>query len=412
MLERFRALVVLMHDVVKELQAKAMAAEVEVEVDAGRGGPAAKIVSEIKKLFKLINVTGDDEVDDDGTLQPNARLALAEASASSTSSEILSPFRAAVGATRLAQRIGGPGSGSGSGPGLATPTAAGRGTLRSLAASNAAGMAKAGRGTVSSLYAFSPRGKEQKKSTQRMREREELARELRGLLYLDPKRVAANLHKVVAQPHVLLSLHRALTTTNPGGEPDNGEAVRQLAFFANSLHNRRLCQPPPVPQMKSWTCFTPHYQEEVACTMGGLHATTEDNASLLTILKSLHPDEWANLTERINLVDRTEHINNNSNSDSSSSSSNNNNNSSTPLDVHTHEEGSESGQDRYDRERAATRQQQLGREETEQAVQQWASDRTQVLSCTVALSLAFTVTAHRLPLTTHLSPSPSSSPSP
>ena len=66
--------------------------------------------------------------------------------------------------------------------------------------------------------------------------------------------------------------------------------------------------------------------------MAGLHATTADNASLLTILKvrvrisrylarpltltlalplpltilkSLHPDEWANLTERIDLVDRT-----------------------------------------------------------------------------------------------------------
>ena len=134
---------------------------------------------------------------------------------------------------------------------------------------------------------------------------------------------------------MLLSLHRALTTTNPGGEPDNGEAVRQLVFFANSLHNRRLCQPPPVPLMKSWTCFTPHYQEEVACTMGGLHATTEDNASLLTILKSLHPDEWANLTERINLVDTA------------------------AVDL-------------------------VGREETDQAVQQWASDRSQVPSCTLS----------------------------
>jgi hypothetical protein len=38
--------------------------------------------------------------------------------------------------------------------------------------------------------------------------------------------------------------------------------------------------------------------------MEGLHATTENNASLLTILKSLHPDEWANLTQRINLVER------------------------------------------------------------------------------------------------------------
>ena len=69
--------------------------------------------------------------------------------------------------------------------------------------------------------------------------------------------------------------------------------------------------------------------------MGGLHATTEDNASLLTILKSLHPDEWANLTERINLVDTA------------------------AVDL-------------------------VGREETDQAVQQWASDRSQVPSCTLS----------------------------
>ena len=133
---------------------------------------------------------------------------------------------------------------------------------------------------------------------------------------------------------MLLSLHRALTTTNPGGEPDNGEAVRQLVFFANSLHNRRLRQPPPVPLMKSWSCFTPHYQEKVACSMSGLHAITEDNASELTMLKSLHPDEWANLKERINLVE----------------------NSTTLLGMHSH------------------------KEQQRKEIEQWASDRSQVLS--------------------------------
>ena len=146
--------------------------------------------------------------------------------------------------------------------------------------------------------------------------------------------------------------------------------------------------------MKSWSCFTPHYQEEVACTMGGLHATTEDKASDLTILKSLHPDEWANLTERIKLVDRNVYSNNqnstssSTNSTSSSTSSSNSSSSSTnstPLDMPTHEEAAESGQsgqDPYDRERPATSQQQ--RDEIEQSqrdeIEQWASDRSQVLS--------------------------------
>ena len=133
---------------------------------------------------------------------------------------------------------------------------------------------------------------------------------------------------------MLFSLHRALTTKNPGGEPDNSEAVRQLVYFANSLHNRRLRQPPPVPRMKSWSCFTPHFQEKVACSMSGLHAITEDNASELTMLKSLHPDEWANLKERINLVE----------------------NSTTLLGMHSH------------------------KEQQRKEIEQWASDRSQVLS--------------------------------
>ena len=57
--------------------------------------------------------------------------------------------------------------------------------------------------------------------------------------------------------HVLATLNRAFTCPNPGSEPRSEEAKRQLLFFANSLHNRRLVRPPPVHQMKTWSALTP-----------------------------------------------------------------------------------------------------------------------------------------------------------
>jgi len=62
---------------------------------------------------------------------------------------------------------------------------------------------------------------------------------------------------------VLAALSRTLTTSNPGGEPRNEEARRQLIFFCNSLHNRDLRQPPPVTAMRSLTSFTPYFAEDV-----------------------------------------------------------------------------------------------------------------------------------------------------
>ena len=44
---------------------------------------------------------------------------------------------------------------------------------------------------------------------------------------------------------VLESLLDALTSPNPGGEPRNFEARRQLLFFCNSLHNHLMTTPPP-----------------------------------------------------------------------------------------------------------------------------------------------------------------------
>ena len=64
---------------------------------------------------------------------------------------------------------------------------------------------------------------------------------------------------------VLDALVRSLATPNPGGEPVNEEAQRQLIYLCNSMHNRRLVKPPPLSKMKSFTSFTPYYAEDVTC---------------------------------------------------------------------------------------------------------------------------------------------------
>jgi hypothetical protein len=104
---------------------------------------------------------------------------------------------------------------------------------------------------------------------------------------------------------VLRSLLRASQTLNPSGEPLNEQARRQLVFFCNSLHHRRLSRAVSVCDMPSLTSFTPHYSEDVTYSMDALQVADDDNASLLTIIKSLYPDEWANLCERIESVERT-----------------------------------------------------------------------------------------------------------
>jgi len=58
-----------------------------------------------------------------------------------------------------------------------------------------------------------------------------------------------NLHADAAEA-VLGALARTMTTSNPGSEPQNLEAKRQILFFANSLFNTTMVKPPPVSQMK------------------------------------------------------------------------------------------------------------------------------------------------------------------
>ena len=116
---------------------------------------------------------------------------------------------------------------------------------------------------------------------------------------------------------VLEALTRCLTSPNPGGQPVNDEATRQLVYFSNSLHNSRLMQPPNVQRMKSITSFTPYYAEDVLYTEADLYrkkrqvqqgdtskgevvreVTEEDEVTLLDLLQALFPDEWENFKER------------------------------------------------------------------------------------------------------------------
>ena len=114
-------------------------------------------------------------------------------------------------------------------------------------------------------------------------------------------KLAMSLRSLVANPRVMLALHRSCTSTNPGAEPENVEAKRQLIFFCNSLHNSRLLQPPCVKMMRSVSSFTPHFYEDVTQSMTQLQDSGAESASMLSILSALYPDEWENLRERIDM---------------------------------------------------------------------------------------------------------------
>ena len=122
---------------------------------------------------------------------------------------------------------------------------------------------------------------------------------LEALLDADAVEETVQRIKAPATEVVVSSLLRSFTTTNPSSEPVNEEARRQMVFFCNSMHNRRLERPPTIVEMRSLTAFTPHFAEEITYSMEALQIAGDDNASLLTILKSLTPDEWANLCERV-----------------------------------------------------------------------------------------------------------------
>ena len=129
---------------------------------------------------------------------------------------------------------------------------------------------------------------------------------LEQLLTADDEQVRVNWPLAVASQSthaVVEALHRCFFSLNPGGEPTNMEARRQLLFFCNSLFNRRLSKPPPVACMKAWSAFTPHYAEDVTYSMAALREGKEGvNGSLLQLLASLFAEEWGSFCERVGIL--------------------------------------------------------------------------------------------------------------
>ena len=53
--------------------------------------------------------------------------------------------------------------------------------------------------------------------------------------------------------------------------------------------------------MRSFSSFTPHYAEDVTMSISQLLAEGEESQSALSVLQALHPDEWENIIERVDL---------------------------------------------------------------------------------------------------------------
>jgi len=98
---------------------------------------------------------------------------------------------------------------------------------------------------------------------------------------------------------IVESLLNSMNNSNPGGEPRNLEARRQLMFFTNSLSFAALKTPSPLENMRSWSAFTPYFAEEVSYVKDDLTAPLEDQKTLLSLIKATFPTDFENFKERI-----------------------------------------------------------------------------------------------------------------
>jgi hypothetical protein len=90
-------------------------------------------------------------------------------------------------------------------------------------------------------------------------------------------------------------------TSRADAEPVSGEARRRILTFASSLH-MEMPKPKTVDAMKSMTAFTPYYNETALYTRDDIMEEKDGQASILTYLQTVHPDQWSNLTERLGIT--------------------------------------------------------------------------------------------------------------
>ncbi|KAK3152612.1 hypothetical protein QOZ80_2BG0161290 [Eleusine coracana subsp. coracana] len=79
--------------------------------------------------------------------------------------------------------------------------------------------------------------------------------------------------------------------------PSNLEARRRISFFATSLF-MDMPAAPKVRNMLSFSIITPYFLEEVKFSDEELHSD-QDEASILSYMQKIYPDEWKNFLERL-----------------------------------------------------------------------------------------------------------------
>ncbi|XP_062218735.1 putative callose synthase 8 [Phragmites australis] len=79
--------------------------------------------------------------------------------------------------------------------------------------------------------------------------------------------------------------------------PSNLEAQRRISFFATSLF-MDMPAAPKVRSMLSFSIITPYFMEEVKFSEDELHSN-QDEASVLSYMQKIYPDEWKNFLERL-----------------------------------------------------------------------------------------------------------------
>ncbi|KAG8070458.1 hypothetical protein GUJ93_ZPchr0006g42597 [Zizania palustris] len=95
-------------------------------------------------------------------------------------------------------------------------------------------------------------------------------------------------------------LHLLLNTKEKAVDvPSNSEARRRISFFATSLF-MDMPAAPKVSSMLSFSIITPYFMEEVKFSEEEL-LYDQDEASILSYMQKIYPDEWKNFLDRLGL---------------------------------------------------------------------------------------------------------------
>lgn len=99
-------------------------------------------------------------------------------------------------------------------------------------------------------------------------------------------------------------LRQILKVRRVDAVPKNTEALRRILTFASSLH-MTMPEPKTVAKCKSLTSFTPFLAEDVLYTREEI-MEEKGQASIISYLQTVHPDEWHNLVERLGIAKEAE----------------------------------------------------------------------------------------------------------